>query len=166
MAGFTIILGEITADQFNRGNVGICYIVKVSAVIAERYRYADIYSALKKLYTLNRTRIESRHRVGAVSVLKEPSQSFIITPVAHFGSGEPLETNWKNQAYLKTSTEEHFLDGIKLDTLSGRVRYLQRCIEFLSDQLLSMPINIIFIPSGSGSTLSGDTWEKKVPPCL
>lgn len=172
MAGFTIIRGEITAEQFDRDDVAICYIVNgtsvynygLSAALADKYPYADIYSARKKLYSLNRARVESRNQVGEVFIFKEPNRPFIIALVAHFGSGEPIESNLKNQEYMKTSTDSHFVAGIKLDTLNGRVDGLKRCIQCLSHQLASIPISTLYIPAGTGSTLRGDTWEKKYIP--
>lgn len=127
----------------------------------KKYPNVDISSRRIKLYTLNRGRIETSHRVGDVYVFKDANRLFVIALVALLTRSEPLEANLKNQEYLKSSTDKHFFDGIKLVTLSGRVTGLQWCIEFLSILLSSIPI---FFPVGTGSTLRGEAWKKKYLP--
>ena len=170
------IPGEITSETFCADDVAICHIVNavgcknygLSASIAEKYSYADIYGSRQPLYNLNRARLSSRDQLGRVRIFKKIGQPYIICMVAHFAPGNPtdLDESKTKKETMCTSTDKNYVAGLTHDKLSDRMHNLILCIDDLRKKIPFLPVTSIYIPAGTGCGLFGDTWEHKYMPCL
>ena len=164
--------GEITNDIFCADDVAICHIVNavgcksygLSASLAEKYPYADIYGGRQPLYTLNRARVSSRDQVGTVRIFKKSKFPFIVCLVAHYAPGNPTDSDEIKKQSLNSSTDKNYVVGLTRDKLTDRLRNLGSCIDELCKKIPYLPVTNICVPAGTGCGLFGGVWEDKYLP--
>ena len=168
----SVTSGEIT--QINQEDAAILHIVNavgcknfgLSASIAEKYPYADIYGSRRPLYTLNRARVSSRDEVGTIRIFKKSECPFIICCVAHYAPGNPTDSDEIKKQSLNTSTDKNYAAGLAQDTLCDRIQHLKKCVEEVIKMLPYLPVTKLCVPAGTGCGLFGRVWEENYLPCI
>ena len=112
----------------------------MSQKLAAQYPYADICGKRQALsMAKSRAHWDSRDEVGDIKIYKDGQNTGpeIIYLIHAFAPGSVTAENSYRQAMIKTSRDNHYVNGAKNDTKIGRHENFTKCMEKLCDHMMT-----------------------------
>ena len=125
------LTGSLCHEQLTgRGN---CLIYPINSVgcdafalvkgLHHAYPHENAYSRRKRLYNLSRAVLSSRDAPGPLIVQAPPEEDnapYLIACMTQFGLGEAMEDNHHAKEAVNSSSDGHFVAGLRADTKLNR----------------------------------------------
>ena len=122
------------------GNTASCIAYGISAKIQSAFKYGNVYSNRRPLFTLTRARTSDRGTLGAVHIRRDKNISrrhvkgpHIAYLMVMYAPG-PAQDTLKEELRFKpkpNSKDLHYNEGMMKDTSNNRSFYLRECLQKL-----------------------------------